>query len=546
MRFPPSFLEEIRNRLPVSQVAGRRVKLKKAGREWRGLSPFNKEKTPSFFVNDAKARWFDFSAGTDGDVFAFVMQTEGLTFPDAVERLAGEAGVPMPKADPESVKREARKLSLIEVNEYAARYFAARLAEVGEGDRARLFLAARKINPQDLATFRIGFAPADAAAFGRHLKADGVEDRAASDAGLMRDGDSAICRFRNRIVFPICDLKGHVVGFGGRVIDGETKPKYLNTPETPIFSKGQILFNAHRARQPAWDGEPVIVCEGFVDVVAIERAGFRAAVAPMGTSLTEAHLHSLWRLTDEPILCFDGDGAGRRAMKRSALMSLPMLKPGRSLRFALMPLGQDPDDVITKRGPETFSSVVKNADPLMDVLWRTTIEGKALATPEQRAGVADDLDKVLAAIPDDEIRGEYRRDMRRRMKAIPNRIVSIRTSGAASPSAGRLAHGLERSSLTLSDAMFVAALVSQPGAGIEALEAMDGALSPAATDAVNKIVAILGDLPDAEGPALIEALRASGAGLAIEEAFSKVHAAGIYSLDPGKPAAAALAVLRRQ
>src|SRR3954463_14927868 len=319
MRFPDSFLEDLRARLPVSEVVGRRVSLKKAGREWKGLSPFNKEKTASFFVNDQKAAWFDFSSGKNGNIFDFVMQTEGVSFPEAVERLASMAGVPVPKASREAEAREERRKTLHDIVELAAKVFENTL-QSRAGAKARGYLADRGIEPKTQLRFRIGYAPAERFALKEHLGAQGVSAEDMVEAGLLIHGDDIPVpydRFRDRVMFPISDLRGRVIAFGGRALDKDAPAKYLNSNENALFHKGGTLYNIAAARQAAHQGATLVAVEGYVDVIAMVTAGYEAAVAPLGTALTEDQLALLWKMAEEPTLCFDGDSAGRRAAYRA-------------------------------------------------------------------------------------------------------------------------------------------------------------------------------------------------------------------------------------
>src|SRR6202045_4312461 len=346
MRFPPEFLEELRARLPVSEVVGRRVKLKKSGREWEGRSPFNKEKTPSFFVNDQKMAWFDFSSGKNGSIFDFVMMTEGLSFPEAVERLAAQAGMALPEVSREDDAREQHRKTLHDVLELAAKFFEATLAGRA-GAKGRGYLADRGLDPATQLQFRLGYATSERFALKEHLGAQGIPVEDMVEAGLLIAGDDIPVpydRFRDRVMFPIQDLRGRVIAFGGRALEKEVAAKYLNSPETPLFHKGDNLYNLAPARLAAHNGAPLVVVEGYVDVIAMVGAGFAGSVAPLGTALTENQLALLWKMADEPILCFDGDKAGQKAAWRAADLALPHLKPGKSLRFALLPEGQDPDD----------------------------------------------------------------------------------------------------------------------------------------------------------------------------------------------------------
>src|SRR3974377_872733 len=315
MRFTPQFLDELKARLPVSEVVGKRVKLVRSGREWKGLSPFNKEKTPSFFVNDQKQAWFDFSSGKHGSIFDFVMQSEGVSFPEAVERLAQMAGVPVPKASREDEVRDARRKTLHDVMELAAKFFQYALA-TRAGAKARGYLADRSLDAATQLKFHLGYAPPDRFALKEHLGSLGVLVEDMVEAGLLISGDDIELpydRFRARVMFPISDLRGRVIAFGGRALDKDAQAKYLNSPETPLFHKGGLLYNAASARAATNDGAQLIAVEGYIDVIAMVTAGFSATVAPLGTALTDDQLGLLWRMADEPILCFDGDAAGRRA-----------------------------------------------------------------------------------------------------------------------------------------------------------------------------------------------------------------------------------------
>lgn len=420
MRFSPQFLEELRERLPVSEVVGRRVKLKKAGREWRGLSPFNQEKTPSFFVNDQKQAWFDFSSGKNGSIFDFVMMTEGVAFPEAVERLAAMAGVPMPRVSQEETVREQRRKTLHEVIDLAAKFFESTL-QSRAGAKARGYLADRGIGPETQVRFRMGYAPADRFALKEHLGHQGIPVEDMIEAGLTIAGDDIPVpydRFRDRVMFPIPDWRGRLIAFGGRALDPEAPAKYLNSPETPLFHKGSILFNGAKARQAVHDGKALIVVEGYVDVIAMVTAGFEGAVAPLGTALTEEQLGLLWRIADEPMLCFDGDKAGRRAAYRAVDLALPKLLPAKSLSFAMLPEGQDPDDLIRSGGRAAMDEVLKSARPLADILWMRETESGAFETPERRAALEGRIGEILGGIGHEAVRKYYKQEFDARVRAL--------------------------------------------------------------------------------------------------------------------------------
>ncbi|MFN0264377.1 DNA primase [Tepidamorphus sp. 3E244] len=420
MRFQPSFLEEIRNRVPVSAVVGRRVRLKKQGREMAGLSPFTREKTPSFFVNDDKRFYHCFSSGKHGDVFTFLMETEGLSFPEAVERLAGEAGLPMPKADPQAEQRERERAGLHEIMEMAAAFFEAQLSERA-GANARSYLDGRGLTGDTRKTFRIGYAPGGRHALKDHLAGRGVTVEQMAEAGLIITGDDISIpfdRFRDRVMFPILDPRGRVIAFGGRALSSDQPAKYLNSPETPLFHKGDTLFNAMMARRSAQQTGKVHVVEGYMDVIAMTEGGFGNTVAPLGTALTENQLALLWRMADEPVLCFDGDSAGLRAAWRAAELALPHLKPGKSLQFALMPEGQDPDDVLRAQGREALAQLLGNTRSLADIVWTMAVESHPHDTPERRAALEARLGALVRSVGDETVRRHYGEEIGRRTREL--------------------------------------------------------------------------------------------------------------------------------
>jgi DNA primase len=434
MRFPPQFLEELRTRLPVSEVVGKRVGLKKSGREWRGLSPFNKERTPSFFVNDQKGFYHDFSSGKHGDIFTFMMETEGVTFPEAVERLASIAGLAVPKMSHEAQAEAGRRRTLHEVIELAAKFFEASLTGRG-GARARGYLADRGLDAATQLQFRIGYAAAERFALKEHLGALGVSVDDLVEAGLLVAGDDIPVpydRFRNRVMFPIADLTGRVVAFGGRALEKDAPAKYLNSPETPLFHKGAMLYNGAPARKAAHQGALVVAVEGYVDVIAMVTAGYAATVAPLGTALTEDQLALLWKMADEPILCFDGDAAGVRAAHRAVELALPHLRPGKSLLLASLPTGQDPDDLVRSGGTDAVADVLAAARPLADTLWLHEIETGRHDTPERRAGLEARINDLTGRIADETVRRYYREDLRARLRKLTAPVAPTQRFGAPS------------------------------------------------------------------------------------------------------------------
>jgi DNA primase len=418
MRFTPQFLDELRARLPVSEVVGRRVKLKRAGREWKGLSPFQQEKTPSFTVNDQKGFYHDFSSGKHGDIISFLMETEGVGFTEAVERLASMAGVPLPAATPDAARHEQRRKTLYDVMELAAKFFADTLAS-RNGAKARGYLGDRGISPATQLQFRIGYASGERFTLKEHLGSQNIPVEDMVEAGLLVSGDDIPVpydRFRDRVMFPITDLRGRVIAFGGRALEKDVSAKYLNSPETPLFHKGDNLYNLAPARLATHNGSSLVVVEGYIDVIAMVGAGFAASVAPLGTALTENQLALLWKMADEPILCFDGDKAGQKAAWRAADMALPHLKPGKSLRFALLPEGQDPDDLARSGGRGAIEEVISAARGLADVIWSREIEGGTFATPERRAALEARIRELSNGIGDEVVRRYYRQDLAGRLQ----------------------------------------------------------------------------------------------------------------------------------
>ncbi|MCI5046626.1 MAG: DNA primase, partial [Aquisalinus sp.] len=413
-RFSPDFLDELRARLRASDVIGRYVKLQKKGREWCGLSPFTNEKTPSFYVNDEKARYFDFSSGKSGDIVGFLMDGQKLTFVEAVTRLAEEAGMEIPQDTPQQREREQKSKGVIEACEAAAAFFTSSLQRL-DGRKAADYLELRQVPGALQAKFGLGYAPASRSALKDYLINKDFAPGLLVEAGLLiqpDDGGAPYDRFRDRLMFPILDGRGRVIAFGGRALEKNVQAKYLNSPETPVFHKGHVLYNYMQARRAAAEmpketGQPLIVCEGYMDVIALAGAGFGNAVAPLGTALTENHIKLLWRACDEPILCFDGDRAGRQAAHRSIDRVLPELKPGKSLRFAFMPEGQDPDDFIKEKGAAAFREILDAAMPLADVLWDREKDAKPLNTPERVAAFRSHLRNLVKGIGDKDVRNAY-------------------------------------------------------------------------------------------------------------------------------------------
>jgi len=424
VRFDDRFIEELKARLRPSDVIGRTVKLKRQGREWSGLSPFSKEKSPSFFVNDDKGFFHDFSSGKHGDIISFLQETERLSFPEAVERLAAEAGMQLPAEDPQAAERETRRQGLSDWMDLAQKWFSANLRR-SAGKAAREVLEKRGLPEDQWDRFGLGYAPNDREGLKAALVQRGAKPGELVEAGLLispEGGGNPYDRFRDRLMFPILDARGRIVSFGGRAMNPDDRAKYLNGPESPLFHKGATLYGLPEARrilgaESKGGGQGIIVVEGYMDVIACQRAGL-PAVAPMGTALTEEQMERLWRVSSEPVLCFDGDGAGQRAAYRAIERALPMLKPGRSFRFALLEAGQDPDDILREKGAPALRQALAETRPFADMLFKREVEVEALDTPERKAGLKGRLRQAAALIQDKDLAEQYRREMFERFDAL--------------------------------------------------------------------------------------------------------------------------------
>jgi DNA primase len=438
MRFDERFLDEIKSRLRLSDVIGRTVKLRRQGREWAGLSPFTKEKTPSFFVNDDKGFYHCFSSHKHGDLISFLQETERLSFPEAVERLAAEAGVPMPAVDPRAIEEDKKRQGLADWLELAARWFEGELRRPAGAD-ARAYLERRGLPEKEWARFGVGLAPNQRTALKDYLITKGARPGDLVDAGLLiapEDGGAPYDRFRGRIMFPITDHRGRLVSFGGRALDPEAKAKYLNGPDTSLFDKGRVLYGLAEARKilataPADSAPPLVVVEGYMDVIACQRAAI-AAVAPMGTALTEGQMELLWRFHPEPTLCFDGDNAGQKAAGRAIERALPHIKPGRSFRFALVEGGKDPDDVLREQGPGALKAQIAKTVPFVEKLFNQAVaEAGVLETPEQKTALKAALRRLSSTIEDGDLAKAYREDLLGRFEALWPTAQPVYTIGAA-------------------------------------------------------------------------------------------------------------------
>ncbi len=414
MSLPPGFLDELRNRLSLSQVVGRKViwdprKSNQAKGDMWAPCPFHQEKTASFHVDDRKGYYYCFGCHQKGDAISFVRETENVSFMEAVEILAGEAGMQMPARDPKAQEKADHRTQLVEVMEMAVSHFRLML-KTGAGSAARDYLARRGLDQPAIDRWEIGFAPGAWQGLWDHLKGKGVEDDLILGAGLAKPsqrGGKPYDTFRNRILFPIRDARGRAIAFGGRAMDPEESAKYLNSPETALFDKGRSLYNHGPAREAAGKGQPLIVAEGYMDVIALSEAGFGATVAPLGTAITEDQLRLLWRIAPEPIIALDGDKAGLNAAMRVIDNALPLLEAGQSLRFAIMPEGKDPDDLLKESGAEAMQALIDAAVPMVDLLWRRETEGKVFDSPERKAALDKDLRAAIARIQDPSIRSHY-------------------------------------------------------------------------------------------------------------------------------------------
>jgi DNA primase len=417
MSLSPQFLDELRARTTLSTLVGRTVKLQRAGREWKACCPFHKEKTPSFYVNDEKSFWHCFGCGVHGDAIRWLTDARGLPFMDAVKELADAAGMEVPAADPRSQERAQRASGLHEVMEAAQNWFEEQLGGL-EGAQARAYLEKRGIAESTRRRFGFGFAPDSRGKLRTALKDFGNEKLVESGLLILpEDEREPYDRFRGRLMFPIRDRRGRVIAFSGRIV-GTGEPKYLNSPDTPLFDKGHTLFNIDKAAPASREAKRVIVVEGQMDVIALDQAGISEAVAPLGTALTEAQLALLWRLSPSPILCFDGDSAGRKAGVRAALRALPNVGPDRSLGFVALPAGQDPDDLVRSEGRGALDALLERPEPLVDRLWNHELGAEPLATPEQRAGLRRRLSDHVAAISDPHVREQYRSELLGRFNAL--------------------------------------------------------------------------------------------------------------------------------
>jgi DNA primase len=420
MSLPPGFLDELRNRTTLSRVVGRKVtwdnrKSNQAKGDFWAPCPFHQEKTASFHVDDRKGYYYCFGCHAKGDAVSFLREAENMGFMEAIEVLARDAGMPMPERDPAAAQKADRRSQLAEVMEAAVQHYRMQLRTTA-GAAARDYLTRRKLTEADRDRFEIGFAPDGWQGLWDHLRAKGIADDLILAAGLAKPstkGKAPYDVFRNRIMFPIRDARGRCIAFGGRAMDPNDGAKYLNSPETELFDKGRSLYNHGPACEAAGKGGPLIVAEGYMDVIALVTAGFPAAVAPLGTAITENQLRLIWRLHPEPLIMLDGDAAGIRAAVRLIDLALPMLEAGFGLRFVILPEGMDPDDLIRARGPQAMRDLLATAQPMVNLLWQRETEGKVFDSPERRAALDKALRATLTRIADPSIRAHYGEEIKR-------------------------------------------------------------------------------------------------------------------------------------
>ena len=409
------FCDELRAKISIVDVVSSKIKLVRKGREYQACCPFHNEKTPSFTVNEAKGFYHCFGCGAHGDIIKFEMDANGLTFIEAVEKLANKVGMKLPQLNPESKDQAEKKATAYDIMEAAAHFFE-KILRLPVGREGLEYLYARGFDDNIIQKFRLGFAPNNNG-LKAELSAKGISDQEMAELGLLtipEDKRAPHDFFRNRVMIPIMDKRGKVIAFGGRVMD-KSQPKYLNSPETPIFNKRRVLYNLNYAREKGYDAGRLIICEGYMDVIAMDKYGVGYAVAPLGTALTEDQIQEAWKVVPEPICCFDGDGAGIKAAIRSVDRVLPILKPGFSLQYAFLPDKQDPDEFLKAKGTDEFLKVVTDTLPLKELLWKKTIEGKQLETPEQKARIEKEIKEEVAKITDETVHGYYVQEMKNKI-----------------------------------------------------------------------------------------------------------------------------------
>ncbi len=416
MTLTPQWLDELRARTTLSSLIGKTVKITRAGREYKACCPFHNEKTPSFTINDEKGFYHCFGCGAHGDAIRWMTDQRGLSFMDAIKELAATAGMDVPAPDPRAAKRQEEQKSLRDVTQAAAHWFEDQLGGI-DGAVARDYLKKRGITEATRKAFGFGYAPESRTKLKSALRDFPTPMLVESGMLIAVDDKDPYDRFRGRLMIPIRDPRGRVIAFGGRIL-GDGEPKYLNSPDTPLFDKGRTLYNVDRASPASRKTNRVIVVEGYMDVIALAQAGFDEAVAPLGTALTEQQIEMLWRMVPVPVLCFDGDAAGQKAAMRAAHRALPLLRPGHSIAFVSLPAGQDPDDIVTRQGSAAFETLLGGAESLVDRLWNEAVAAAPLNTPEERAALKQRLAEIVATISDRDIAAHYRAAYRERYDAL--------------------------------------------------------------------------------------------------------------------------------
>ncbi|MEM7545061.1 MAG: DNA primase [Pseudomonadota bacterium] len=443
MALPPGFLDELRARVSLAKVVERKVtwdkrKTQAAKGDYWACCPFHQETTPSFHVEDRKGFYYCFGCHAKGDAITFLREAENMDFMEAVQVLAQEAGMPMPERDPQAAKQQDRRARLAEVMEAAAQFFRLQF-RAAKGQEARGYIQRRGLSEATVERFEIGYAPDSRNALKEHLAGKNIDMKEMDETGLVivpDDGGTPYDRFRGRVMFPIRDARGRCIAFGGRALSADVRAKYLNSPETLLFDKGRSLYNHGPAREAAGKAGALVVAEGYMDVVALAQAGFAHAVAPLGTAITEDQLRLMWRIADEPVIALDGDKAGMRAAMRVIDIALPMLEPGKSLRFALMPEGQDPDDLIKAQGAGAMQGALDKALPMVELLWRREIEGQVFDSPERRSALDARLRAALGKIGDANLRAHYGQAIKERRAQLFAPIAALRPATAQNRAQG--------------------------------------------------------------------------------------------------------------
>lgn len=530
MSLGSNFFDELRNRISLSEVIGKRVKVTRAGREFKACCPFHHEKTPSFTINDDKQFYHCFGCGAHGDVIKFVQEHDNIGFMDAVELLAADAGMQVPKQSPQQAAAAKKAKDLYDLMEDATAFFEGYLHEQRNGD-ALGYLLERGLSKDIITQFRVGFAPDDAQALRKFLHAKDYTDKDMITAGLLKPstrGGDPYAFFRDRIVFPVPDRRGRIVAFGGRVLPDHmrppqrgdfTPPKYINSSETPLFHKGRMLYGEPTARRAAAEGQAILLVEGYLDVLACVQAGIGGALAPMGTAVTEEQIMSMWQMipddTKMPVLCFDGDNAGRKAAGRVSERILPLLEPGKSITFAFMPDGEDPDSLLKARGVAGLRKIIDRPMSLFDFLWHTHTQGRDIATPDAKAGIKQQLENDLARIAHRDVQNFYMSELRDRISKVfyPPRQFGFKGANTNRPNRVPMRpQSPKRHRQQLFSKVLLAALVNHPHIFGDVDEILSGIMfKDIRLERLRQcVIEFLSDNDDAERQNLVDHLETSG------------------------------------